>query len=324
MAECWFFEIQWFQRQQHCHHSGEALYSTVWLAPAEILVYVKLLSELPPNEQRTWTGTKQVSALTQSTGHKNPEYSTRDPPVINPKQKGENKATQKKRTYSNERANKCRDRHSTKSHAGDPKFYVAQAQAKHEHDPCQQPNEKWPTQTEPRELHPVEAGYPCYKVDKDMSTQCGQKCQCRDNLAKCKCHQHQKIWALWKAAGEKQPPVATARASGPEAANFRTPSEHHPNQFYEKHHCQNNQDPDRDDLIGNAYEGTKHAKHCGSHTAEHRITRRDVALSISIFSHSNSTAITAEKHCMIGTSRNHSTPDIMWKHWSLVVPASRN
>ena len=59
---------------------------------------VKLLSELPPNEQRTWTGTKQVSALTQSTGHKNPEHSTRDPPVINPKQKGENKATQKKRT----------------------------------------------------------------------------------------------------------------------------------------------------------------------------------------------------------------------------------
>ena len=111
----------------------------------------------------------------------------------------------------------CRDRQSTKSHAGDPKFYVAQTQAKHEHDPCQQPNEKWPTQTEPRELHPVEAGYPCCKVDKDMSTQCGQKCQCRDNLAK--------FWALWKAAGEKQPPVATARASGPEAANFRTPSQ---------------------------------------------------------------------------------------------------
>ena len=62
-------------------------------------VCVKLLSELPPNEQRTWTGTKQVSALTQSTGHKNPEHSTRDPPVINPKQKGENNATQKKRTY---------------------------------------------------------------------------------------------------------------------------------------------------------------------------------------------------------------------------------
>ena len=73
--------------------------STVWSAPAEISVYVKLLSELPPNKQRTWTGTKQVSALTQSTGHKNPEHnSTRDPPVINPKQKGENKATQKKRT----------------------------------------------------------------------------------------------------------------------------------------------------------------------------------------------------------------------------------
>jgi hypothetical protein len=34
-----------------------------------------------------------------------------------------------------------------------------------------------------------------------------------------------KFWALWKAAGEKQPPVATARASGPEAANFRTPSQ---------------------------------------------------------------------------------------------------
>ena len=34
-----------------------------------------------------------------------------------------------------------------------------------------------------------------------------------------------KFWALWKAAGEKQPPVATARASGLEAANFRTPSQ---------------------------------------------------------------------------------------------------
>ena len=33
-------------------------------------VCVKLLSELPPNKQRTWTGTKQVSALTQSTGTK--------------------------------------------------------------------------------------------------------------------------------------------------------------------------------------------------------------------------------------------------------------
>ena len=122
----------------------------------------------------------------------------------------------------------CRDRHSTKSHAGDPKFYVAQTQAKHEHDPCQQPNEKWPTQTAPRELHPVEVGYPCYKVDKDVSTQCGQKCQCRDNLAKwCQMQvsSTSKFWALWKAAGEKQPPVATARASGPEAANFRTPSQ---------------------------------------------------------------------------------------------------
>ena len=46
-------------------------------AGRNLCVRVKLLSELPPNEQRTWTGTKEVSALTQSTRHKNPEHSTR-------------------------------------------------------------------------------------------------------------------------------------------------------------------------------------------------------------------------------------------------------
>ena len=34
-----------------------------------------------------------------------------------------------------------------------------------------------------------------------------------------------RFWALCNAAGEKEPPVAKARASGPEAANFRIPSQ---------------------------------------------------------------------------------------------------
>ena len=147
----------------------------------------------------------------------------------------------------------CRDRHSTKSHAGDPKFYVAQTQAKHEHDPCQQPNEKWPTQTEPRELHPVEAGYPCCKVDKDMSTQCGQKCQCRDNLAKCKCHQHQNFGRYGKQQGKTTPCCHCTRLW---SRSSKLPNTIPINST-------------KNTINGNAYEGTKHAKHCGSHAAEH-------------------------------------------------------
>ena len=108
------------------------------MLPAEIWVHVWNF----PNEQRTWTGTNQVSALTQSTGQ-NPEHSTRDPPVINPKQKGGKQGNPKNK--HDKWANMCRDRHSTKSHAGDPKCNVAQTQAKHEHDLCQQPSEKRPT-----------------------------------------------------------------------------------------------------------------------------------------------------------------------------------
>ena len=67
--ECCIDRIHSLRKPQHGRHFGEA--------PYDQCRRVKLLSELPPNEQRTWTGTKEVSALTQSTRHKNPEHSTR-------------------------------------------------------------------------------------------------------------------------------------------------------------------------------------------------------------------------------------------------------
>ena len=69
-----------------------------------------------------------INKLVPSPNPQGPEHSTGDPPVINPKPKGGgNKANPKNK--HGKRANMCWARHSTKSHAGDPKCYVAQTQA---------------------------------------------------------------------------------------------------------------------------------------------------------------------------------------------------